>query len=659
MKMRLAAPLAVAAICSSFAMAAEDVPAIDPAIQRLLSLLDLERPELAAVKKAQEAGDWEGAMDALATHYRSRFPRDGIKLKYVKEDAVMALDMKFRSRPSRKYFKLHEEFDWYRRPDEIPDHHWLNLLVSLHPLQFTADEYIASGDEKYARAVVAIFEDWLKHCPPGSGSPSWSLATTMIRSGVFLRTFERMIQWEGWPHASMARFLCNIYDHVDFMVERRGKGNQDATNSEHLMRLATGFPEFRDAGKWMEAGYGRVKERIFEDVLEDGTQRELTSGYHQAAMNTYTLAAKRMADFGRPVDDAFRERLEGMYQWCLVMARPDGSVPVNGDSVGGNVHSYLADGAKLFGRDDMKFVASRGKEGKAPAFLDGVLPVAGYYTMRTSWTDPDAVYLFLDGSRQPVVSHQDFDALHVDLFAYGRDFLPDKGTFTYGGEYHKAAKATKNHSTVTIDDRNQKDVPAVLHGRMAEKAFGFVDCSQQGSPEVTHRRQALLVRPDDVMAPYVVLVDRITGKGSRTADQYFHLPPGPLEQLADRPGVVTAFEKGANLRIEQVLADGIETELVETEMHPRQGATVNRPGVRFRREGPLPAMFVTLLYPYRGLDPEPLHVQLVGETTAGEPVVLEVKQGSAVDRITITADEEASKVTLDRKSVATDSASTR
>jgi len=637
---------------SPAALVAAPEPAGDDrsAIDRLMTLLDLDRPDLAEVKAAHEAGRPKEAMHALAEHYRRRFPREAIKPKVINNvhrDADMALEFRFRSRPSNKYYKLHEDFDWYNRPAEIDDHHWLSLLVSLHQLQFLADVYIKTGEERYAAGCQRVFDDWLEHCPPGSGSPSWSLATTMIRSGVLLRVFERMIQWRGWPPEARARMLASIYDHVDMMQARRGPGNQDATNSEHLMRLASGLPEFKDARHWLSTGYERISERIFEDVLPDGTQRELTSGYHLNAVNTYTLAARRLREFGRPMSPEYAERLEKMYKWCLVMIRPDGSAPINGDSAGSGLRPYLANGAELFGRPDMRYAATQGEAGTPPDFLDGALPVAGYYTMRSSWTDPQGLYLFLDASRQPVVSHQDYDALHVNLFAYGRNFFPDKGTYTYGGDYHKQAKATVNHTTVAIDGENQADVPAVCHGFQSNETFAFIDAGQQGYEGVAHRRQVVFVRPAEGVLSYFLLIDRITDRGKHTVDQIFHLAPGPKPRRPNAAAVETVYPEGPNLRIEQLRGANVATQWIETEMHPRQGKTVLRPGVRFRREGALPALFVTLLLPYPGSEKPDLSAATLAAAVDGD-VRVRIDQGGARHVVSVPGDTQSGRCTLQR-----------
>lgn len=621
-----------------------------PEVHRLLGLLDLGRPDLVGVKAAVVAGDEALAMRRLTEHFRARFPRSAIHpriINNVRRDADEALNMRFRSRSSPDYFQVHKDFDWKHNPVGPKDHHWISLLVSMHPLEFLADVYIRTGDEKYARGCVRVFNDWLDECPPGSGSPSWSLATTMIRAGVLINVFQRLVQWPRWSIEDEARMLCDIADHGQFMVDRRGPGNQDATNSEHLMRLAAAFPEFKQAPRWNEQGFARIRGRIFTDTLADGCSKELCSGYHVDAVNTYTVAYDRLRDMGQAVSPDYAHRLEKMYGFCLAMVRPDGGIPTNGDSDAGGILDVLRRGADLFHRPDMLYVATRGKAGSPPASLDMALPVGGYYTFRTGWTRPDDLYLFIDASTQPVVSHQDYDALHIDLYAFGRDFFPDAGTFSYGGEAHRQAKATRNHTTVTLDDQNQGNVPCVPHAFAHSTLMSFFDASQAGYPGVTHTRQLLFIRPATGVAPYVLVIDRLTGTGRHTVDLYFHLPPGPLDVDPRACSAVTRFPTGANLRILELDPHSINASAVQTDMHPHQGINVPRPGVRFRRVTGMPATFVTLLLPYGGATPPTVIARLLNSDAAA--VTIEVDQPGIKD--TLTADANA-HATLTRTTAA-------
>jgi len=604
--------------------------------------LNLDLPGLAAVKAKVEAGDDAGAMQALNVYYRARFPRDQLKIKGSKrstEVADEALTFHFRSRSSPHYYLLHQDFEWNRNPSDITDNFWINLLASLNFTETIANTYLNTGDEKYARGEDAVFDDWFDHCPPGSGSPSWDLATTLVREGVFIRVFEKMVQWSNWPPEEEARFLNCIAIQADFMASRRGPGNQDCTNSEHLFRVSQAFPEFKKAAFWSQTAQDRLNGKILDDSLADGSAKEMCSGYHVGAVTTYTNVLEEFQAAGTPLSDSLKDRLEKMYEWMMKMARPDGALPTNGDSEVPDVRAALQKGADLFHRSDMAYVASSGKTGTAPAYLDTSLPVGGYYILRSGWTNPDDLYLFMDISTQPVASHQYFDALHIFLYGYGRDFFPATGTFTYGGEAHETARATKSANTIVVDGGNQGDVPSTCNSFFSSADLSFLDGSQEGYPGITHRRQVLFVRPVPGAMPYFLVIDRVTGGGSHRVDQYFHFPPGNLQVDAAGARVQTTFPDGGNIVVANLARNGLTTEMFPDEMHPGQGKTVARPGVRFHREGDLPMTFVTLLLPYKGATPPAYDASIVAPGTdqnipAGKDVVaVRVKYGQASDTL--------------------------
>jgi len=615
---------------------------------RLWPRLDLDQPGLATVKAKVAADDSAGAMQALNAYYIAKFPKeDAVKGKLGKgatETADEAITFHFKSRSSTQYYLLHKDFEWNKNPEGAKDHHWVSLLDSQGDLEIVANTYAKTGDEKYAKGFAAIFDDWADHCPPGSQGPSWSLATTMIREEVFLRIFQRMVHWQNWPVEQEARFLNFIAMQADIMASKRGPGNQDCTNSEILLRTAHAFPEFKNASSWSQTGFDRLNGKILDDTLADGSAKEMCSGYHLGAVTTYTNVLHDLQAAGKPVSPDFTDRLAKMYEWLMKMARPDGVTPTNGDSEGSNIRSHLLIGADLFNRPDLAYVGSDGKKGTAPAYLDASLPVGGYYTMRTSWTDPEGLYLFMDISTQPVASHQYFDALHIFVYGFGRDFFPATGTFTYGGDYHATARATKSANTVVVDGKDQGDVPSVCHSFFSSDQLSFLDGSQEGNPGITHRRQVLFVRPGSGIMPYFLVIDRVTGAGSHKVDQYFHFPPGTLQVDAAKAQVQTTFASGGNIVVANLLTAGLTTDMFPDEMHPKQGITVARPGVRFHREGDLPMTFVTLLLPYSGITPPSYTASVLPAgsdkdvPSGNDTVAVQVKYGSTEDVLYASTD---------------------
>jgi len=127
-----------------------------------------------------------------------------------------------------------------------------------------------------------------------------------------------------------------------------------------------------------------------------------------------------------PVDPLLAERLEGMYGYAAWTARPDFTHPSLNDSggVSGSAAAWAARGGELFGRDDLRWAATSGKDGSPPDFTSRAFEDAGVYVMRSGW-DPDARYLILDaGPYSAAHQHEDklsFDCADLRQHCQGRD----------------------------------------------------------------------------------------------------------------------------------------------------------------------------------------------------------------------------------------------
>jgi len=286
----------------------------------------------------------------------------------------------------------------------------------------------------------------------------------------------------------------------------------------------------------------------------------------------------------------------------------------------------------------MTFVGSDGQEGERPTYLDTQLPVTGYFVMRTSWTDdPDGLYLCFDAARHWGGWHQHYDALGIVLYAHGRTLTPDAGPFAYSGPFRARFQGTAFHSTVTVDEGDQNTNPCQVHTVQSLPSLSFADAEQAGYKGVVHRRQILFVRPSPSAPGYFLVVDRLTGTGEHTLDAHFHLPAGPT-QTADRE-VRTDFPTGGNVLVRGLGEGtlGLETSWIMT----GYGKKTDRPDVRFRRTGPLPAVFVTLLAPYRDTDVPELQTRLLEPATAGGMVAVEVRLGDRRDVVFAAPDSRA------------------
>lgn len=600
-------------------------------VQTLLNRLDLAVPELAAVKAKVDQGDPAGAVAALIDHFRQRWPQPpqpGDISRGSLEECNQALENRFRSVGSDAFYTLGKDFAWSR--NAIDDKEWLLHFQWHHWLKALAEAGQIEQDPRYTRKAIELIRDWIPQNYPGA-QWSWRTLEVSLRAMNWGEVYRYLVHSPDFTPADHVAFLNTLAEHLDYLlpVEHFHSGhNFGATESKALLTVGLQYPEFAHAKEWRATAWHRFEGEITAQVLPDGAQDELTTGYHNSVLNTFLAAAQMVEGTDMKPSPLYWERLERMHNYTLYLTKPDGTQPSLGDSWGGRQGKILVRGGELFHRPDMTFVGSDGQEGQRPDYLDTQLPETGYFVMRTSWTDdPEGLYLCFDAARHWGGWHQHYDALGIILYAYGRTLTPDAGPFAYGSPLRAKFQGTAFHSTVTVDEGDQNTDPCVVHTVQSLPGLSFADAEQAGYAGVVHRRQILFARPAPDSLGYFLVIDRLTGTGEHTLDAHFHLPAGPT-QAKDRE-VRTDFSTGGNLLV-RALGEGA-LNLGTSGIMTGYGKKTDRPDVCFRQQGALPAVFVTLLVPYRDTAVPELATRLLAPATADGMVAVEVRTGDRRD----------------------------
>ena len=618
---------------------------VDPgdALRGLFGRLDLNRPDLAGVKAAVEADRMDEAVALLAAHFRERrlpaMPGDPRTVEQPTisagrlAEADGALENRFIGQSKYGLQKVPDGIDWAFNPTKDPEWTW---QFNRHSAWLAlGDAYRATGEERYAVKWVALMHDWVAENPAGTRW-SWRTLEAGIRGLLWPRVFLAFVDAPPFTAGDQALFLSSLADHADYLLPAKrfhSGSNWGQTESLGLLNIASFCPELRDAETWRDTAWKRLEAEMFRQVHEDGAQVELTTSYHQGTIGGFVRAAEIAKLGGTEPTSAYWQRLERMYEYTMILQKPDGTQPMLGDFWPGNTSGTLRDGAARFGREDMLYVATNGREGEQPDFLDAALPEAGYYVMRTGWVEDRAVYAMVDVAHHWGGGHQQPDALQINLYAYGKTLLPDSGSYLYYGPERKAFARTSSHSTVTVDGEDQNTSPARLHAFFSSGLFSLVDGEHSGYEGVTHRRQVLFVRPREEAPAYLVVVDRLTGEGSHRVDLHYHFLPGPFECV---PGALRArslLPQGPNLLVGALPRRGLTMSEIASWVSYVYTKKEPRPAVRLRWDGALPATFVTLLVPYAGRGPPPLDYRELTVAGAGEPVAVEVSGSGFRDAV--------------------------
>ncbi len=526
------------------------------------------------------------------------------------------------------------EVDWFANPTFNGYEEWTWQLSRHQEWAILAERYRETGDERFAQGFVRLFRSWVRQAvvpenASGGETRCWRTIEAGIRMGGAwqwaLHSFYRS------PHFTddlLIDWYKSVWEHGWRLRGFHRTGNWLIMEMNGLAQIALLYPQFRDAPAWREYAFDRLIRELGAQLYPDGFQYELSTGYHQVVINNYQWLADVYAAYDQPVPDAFRAGLEPAHAVNVRLMMPDGRLPDLNDGGWHQVARLLARAADGYPeRDDFRWAATRGREGRPPAERSLAFPYAGYYVMRTGW-EPDAVWALFDGGPFGY-GHQHEDKLNLLVHAYGRLLLTEGGNYAYdASEMRRYVLSTRAHNTVRVDGLGQNrrlhfrrddvrlDLPAGARWRTTPDWDAVEATYDEGyGPDAArlaaHTRRVIFLKGGiEGLGPCLLVIDRLVpaDDAPHTYEVLWHLDGGTPEV---RGLAVLGRDAGQpNLAILPAPLAGLDLDLVAGQEAPewqgwkaigshQQGEFAPAPTAVYRLTATGPARLVTLLYPTR------------------------------------------------------------
>lgn len=675
-----AAAAGVVAASGTHAMAQQTPLTTDP----LIAALDLDRPELREVKAAAERGDLAAARAAFAAHLRTREkprwffdPANPPRRLSDAERAVAdrALDQTFDSVGVRHRFE--GPIDWSFNPTTQPGsphapHNEWTWQLNRHPAWLAmARAYSATGDAKYARELSRQLKDWIETSPPPekpdySGTARWRTIECGIRmAGAWPNIYHHLVRSpDVFPDDVLLAMVDCMRRHADFLDAHPTTGNWLAMEANGAYHVGVLFPEFRNAARWRDNAAMRLRREIDAQVYPDGTQIELSPGYHGVSLRNFVATLRIAQRNDQPLPDGYREGLERMYDVFLWAMSPDRDIPHLNDSWRVDVPAELAQGTKLFPHHrDWAYIATDGREGAPPDHTSHLFPYAGWCVMRSGW-EREALFLLLDAGPFGY-GHQHEDKLSFVLHAYGSRLVFDAGSYAYDASaMRQYVLSARGHNVIHVDGLEQRrgglpreqyvvksPVPLTWHttAHYDYAAATYGEASEEGwGPDrkrhVTHTRRVLFVKPD-----YWVVLDTLTpdDDAEHTYESTFHLDAPEVVVDDAARSVATQRPGEANLGIFPLVSGDLSVRIISGQEEPalqgwlprehgRTGA-FPRPTACFTRRGRGVVHFLYVFAPARPGEKVPVRSVSAGDAQ-GAAISATIAFGDRVDVVTLDAD---------------------
>ena len=238
--------------------------------------------------------------------------------------------------------------------------------------------FLSTGQNRFAEAAKMQIEDWIQDnpCPYGI---NWTCAMEVaIRACNWIWAVVAFENAACWANEFERRLLESIWQHGWFiennLEDKAGvRTNHYLADIVGLLFIGIMFPEFESAYRWRDLGVEEMDCCMNEMVYSDGVSFENSTAYHRLVLEMFCFSGLLCLRNGIELSRAFWTRLEKMFEFVMHLTRPDGRMPMIGDSDDGRLfvlsdyykwdrwdYGYLlAIGAILFGRSDFKQVAGR------------------------------------------------------------------------------------------------------------------------------------------------------------------------------------------------------------------------------------------------------------------------------------------------------------
>jgi len=365
--------------------------------------------------------------------------------------------------------------NWLRIPqgaDEGGDFWTGELNLHYRWLPPLARVYRATGDEVMARKCVDIILDWIAHFPlPANqvtmsvnGITLWSGFHVSHRGDAWVYMLRLLRDSQALDNRAVAIILNSILDdhrRVGLADARSGTGNQYLSLASWLTSLNRDLPWFEGNTEAERIGWERIADYTRRYIYPDGSNAECSPGYAAGSTRRLFGMIEEAERRGFPIPDG-RERVRLSMRYFALIADPLGRSPRIAHSGSGKpIREFLGRLNESFHDPEVAFVASGGKEGKAPAQLNVVFPWSGHAVFRSGW-DENATWLFFEPGPRGA-GHYDLSQNGVQLVANGEWLLCDPGYYTYETAGPTAAmsaylKTTAAHNCALVDGKGQLPV---------------------------------------------------------------------------------------------------------------------------------------------------------------------------------------------------------
>ena len=438
-------------------------------IDKLKSILDETFPGVSAL----DFSDDNAAVSSFAAFFRSYLDstRDRFfSIPYENPENVYKLPGESEEEACRRicsgtlvsvgvpsYFGSVRNVDWHSNPTYNGYKEWTWQFSRHNDVKLLAHQFNLTGKKEYAESAEILLSSWIDTCPrpgadvPGNETDTWRTIECGIRMGAnwpyIIYSF-----YNAFSDELLTKIAVSLDEHGDRLEHNHMHGNWLLMEMNGLCHIAILFPFLKRASFWKEFSLTAMEKEAQKQFYPDGFQYELTTCYHEVAVNNYQRLLELLKAFDVKAPESLSSIMEKAAEVDVMLMEGDGCLPDINDGSASEVSSLLKPKMRLFVNPVLSWGATR--EGKEPPYKSVALPYSGFFVFRSGWKEDDVYALF--DSAPFGRGHQHEDKLSLIVSNGRKRVITEGGCYAYDDSPMRMHTISSGaHNVLLIDGMGQ------------------------------------------------------------------------------------------------------------------------------------------------------------------------------------------------------------
>ncbi|HSL50133.1 MAG TPA: heparinase II/III family protein [Candidatus Deferrimicrobiaceae bacterium] len=367
--------------------------------------------------------------------------------------------------------------------------------------------YVETGEDRYLLAARDMIVGWADYearawLPRGFLWNDHAIAARVPVLAAFWLAYRHHPTYDPAVAARVLRFAARSGVLLARPAHFTVATNHGVMQNLALWHLALAFPELDESPRYRRLALERLDEQMGFYIDDEGVVLEHSAGYHRTGLELLAMALRYLTLLEQPVPESWARKYEAAVGVYAQLRRPDGSLPIFGDTTGEPGGDTPPAGPLTTRLMPERRAAPLEQISTWPAPApEALYPVAGY----ASWwrgpagleRAPRANQTVVTWSYFPGHGHKHADEMSVLLWGSGRAWISNVGYWPYGVAGRSGAESWRgsNAPHLVSEPRTSPRATRLIASGWSERVAAL-DLERRLGAGYVARRQVVHVDPD-------------------------------------------------------------------------------------------------------------------------------------------------------------------